>query len=207
MEMELKQAFEKILCANNVELIEINNCWQDLIVRHSEPHRKYHTMTHLEQLYAELEPLKVHIQDWEAVVLSIAWHDSIYNVQSSQNEELSAELAVQQLTAWKMPELLVDKVKQFILATKSHHISEDNDCNLFTDADLAILGKSPEVYSQYAQAIREEYCIYPDELYKPGRAKVLQHFLDMPRIFKTDLFKVKYEKMARLNLEKELLII
>lgn len=205
--MKLEQAFETILTKYNVEISAIKRSWKELIQSHAEPHRYYHTMKHLEQLYAELESIQGHIQDWEAVVLSIAWHDSIYNVQSSQNEELSAELAVNQLNDWNVPQFLIQKVNNFILATKSHHISEDNDCNLFTDADLAILGKSEELYAVYASAIRQEYSVYPDELYNPGRAKVLQHFLKMPRIYKTDLFNDQYEKMARLNLEKELLII
>lgn len=52
--------------------------------------------------------------------------------------------------------------------------------------------------------VRKEYSIYPDLLYKPGRKKVLQHFLQMERIFKTQVFYDKYETQSRRNLEKEL---
>lgn len=201
--MKLEQAFETILTKYNVEISAIKRSWKELIQRHAEPHRYYHTLVHLEQVYTELEPLQPHIRNWNAVVLSIAWHDSIYDVQSSENEELSAELAVNQLNDWNVPQFLIQKVNDFILATKSHHISEDNDCNLFTDADLAILGKSEEVYAVYASAIRQEYSVYPDELYNPGRAKVLQHFLKMPRIYKTEYFFNRYENGARLNILAE----
>jgi predicted metal-dependent HD superfamily phosphohydrolase len=46
--------------------------------------------------------------------------------------------------------------------------------------------------------------MYPDFLYRPGRRKVLQHFLDMERIFKTEEFASKFEKQARVNLGWEL---
>jgi predicted metal-dependent HD superfamily phosphohydrolase len=42
--------------------------------------------------------------------------------------------------------------------------------------------------------------MYPDFLYKPGRRKVLTHFLEMERIFKSDHFYQKYEEQARKNL-------
>jgi predicted metal-dependent HD superfamily phosphohydrolase len=80
----------------------------------------------------------------------------------------------------------------------------DNDTNLFTDADLSILGKSWDAYSQYYQQVRKEYGFYPDLLYKPGRKKVLQHFLSMNSIYKTPFFKEKYEHSAIENLKHEL---
>ncbi|MNJ03033.1 hypothetical protein D3C73_1632060 [compost metagenome] len=51
--------------------------------------------------------------------------------------------------------------------------------------------------------MRQEYAIYPDLVYNPGRKNVLLHFLAMDRIFKTDYFFEKYEKPARENLRKE----
>ena len=44
---------------------------------------------------------------------------------------------------------------------------------------------------------------YPDLLYKPGRKKVLQHFLSMERIFKTEQFFSRFEDKARKNLLQE----
>lgn len=80
---------------------------------------------------------------------------------------------------------------------------EDPDAALFIDADLSILGKSPPVYNSYSKQIRQEYAVYPDTLYLPGRKKVILHFLEMPRIYKTDFFYEKYEEQARKNLRRE----
>jgi predicted metal-dependent HD superfamily phosphohydrolase len=49
-----------------------------------------------------------------------------------------------------------------ILATKKYEFSDDIDTNYFTDSDLAILGKSSEVYQKYREQIRTEYYIYSD---------------------------------------------
>ena len=80
----------------------------------------------------------------------------------------------------------------------------DTDTNLFTDADLAILGTDWNSYKKYYQQIRKEYSIYPDMIYNPGRKKVLHHFLHMERIYKTVWFYNRYEQQAIINLEKEL---
>lgn len=98
----------------------------------------------------------------------------------------------------------VQQIYEQILATKSHKKSDDEDTNFLLDADLSILGKSPQVYLEYTKQIRKEYSIYPDFLYKPGRKKVLQHFLALENIFKTEYFKNKYESQARENIEFEL---
>ena len=78
------------------------------------------------------------------------------------------------------------------------------DTNYFTDADLGILGQNEAEYLAYCKKIRMEYAMYPDELYYPGREKVIRHFLDMDQIFKTEIFRTRFEKQARYNLDMEL---
>lgn len=75
------------------------------------------------------------------------------------------------------------------------------------DADLSILGADWETYFSYMQKIRREYAVYPDLLYKPGRRKVIEHFLSMPVIFKTDIFRRRFEAQAQDNLKQELEIL
>jgi predicted metal-dependent HD superfamily phosphohydrolase len=153
---------------------------------------------------AELEGVQEQIEDFAALVFAIVYHDAVYNATKKDNEEKSAELARKRLTALSYPPQSVERVEAHILATKAHHKSEDNDTNLFTDADLSVLGAPWEAYQAYYQQIRKEYAIYPDLLYKPGRRKVLQHFLDLQAIFKTEAFHTRYEGQARENLFREL---
>lgn len=132
------------------------------------------------------------------------YHDLIYNASSSGNEEKSAEAAQKRLQQLGVPATKIRNCVDQILATKGHTMSDDTDTNIFTDADLSILGHDSAVYTAYYKNIRKEYSIYPDFMYNPGRKKVLQHFLAMPRIFKTDHFYDTYEAQARINLQAEL---
>ena len=88
----------------------------------------------------------------------------------------------------------VELCKNQILATKSHIKSTDRDTNYLTDADLSVLGQNWQTYSLYYKNVRKEYSIYPDFVYNPGRKKVLNHFLSMDKIFKTDFFYKKFER-------------
>jgi predicted metal-dependent HD superfamily phosphohydrolase len=181
--------------------------WQEIVQQYTRRHRAYHNLYHLEHLIRELEAVQSQVQDWSAVLWALFYHDLIYNPLKQNNEEKSAEKAVTYLTATGIAPAMVEKVRQIILATKGHQVSEDMDTNLFTDADLAILGKDNKWYRDYCKSIREEYVLVPDMLYKPGRRKVLQHFLAMERIYKTDYFFEKYEATARENLAWELALL
>lgn len=182
----------------------VQSLWAEIEKQYSHRSRRYHTLAHLEKMTAELTMVKEQIEDFEAIIFSIVYHDIVYKATKKDNEEKSAEWARKRLISLSYASQAVDRVGGHILATKSHHNSEDNDTNLFTDADLSVLGAPWEAYQQYYQQIRKEYAIYPDLLYKPGRRKVLQHFLDLPAIFKTEVFSTQYEGQARENLAREL---
>lgn len=90
-----------------------------------------------------------------------------------------------------------------IIATKRHEAA-DYETNLFTDADLSILGSDNDTYHQYLRNIRREYSMYPGLIYNAGRKKVVLHFLGMDAIFKTKEFSERLEAQARKNLKAEL---
>ena len=98
----------------------------------------------------------------------------------------------------------IELCKKQILAIKSHIKSTDSDTNYFTDADLSILGQNWKIYSLYYKKARKEYSIYPNLIYKPGRKKILNYFLTMDIIFKTDFFYNRLEIQAKENLQKEI---
>ena len=152
----------------------------------------------------ELENVKDEISDFDVLLFSVFYHDIVYKTTSKDNEEKSAEITKKRLEKINIPNERIIKIYNQILATKSHEKSDNSDTNFLLDADLAILGKDWKVYENYIHQIRKEYSIYPDFLYKPGRKKVLTHFLEFEEIFKTDYFKEKYEKMARENIQKEI---
>ncbi len=166
--------------------------------------RRYHTLAHLEALFADLTPFAHLVDDWDTLLFTLFYHDAVYNTLKTDNEEQSAALARRYMAELGAPETMICRCEAQILATKSHAAAADPDTNLFTDADLAILGQPWAVYSRYAGQIRREYRMYPDLLYRPGRKKVLTHFLAMPYIYKTPQFAARYEASARANLAREL---
>lgn len=198
----LKDIFIKLVNQYNKEASQ--KLWLEITDSYTKKSRKYHNMLHLENMYKELLSCKDLISDWETVLLALFYHDIIYKSTRNDNEEQSALLAEKRLNLINYPEEGIAKCKQLILATKSHLPVSDNDINLFTDADLSILGYSWDKYSEYYKNVREEYSFYPDVLYKPGRKKILDHFLTMTHIFKTEFFRKKYEDSARKNIREEL---
>lgn len=200
----LKETFVNLLSTYTQERDLIDEFWAEIEKNYNGAKRFYHTLQHLENLLRQLTAVKSKIQDWDTLLFSLYYHDIIYNALKSNNEEKSAELAVARMVGLNLPQTMIDRCKAQILATKLHQQSDDNDTNYFLDADLSILGQSWEAYLNYSKNVRREYAIYPDLIYKPGRKKVLQHFINMERIYKTDYFFQELEATAKQNLEKEL---
>jgi predicted metal-dependent HD superfamily phosphohydrolase len=167
--------------------------------------RYYHNLTHLEKLFGALSAVQTQVEDWNTALFALFYHDLIYNPLRKDNEEQSALRAQVCLQQLNVPPEKIARCAAHIRATQGHQVSTDADTNLFTDADLSILGQDWDTYSTYIAQIRKEYAIYPDLLYRPGRQKVLRHFLAMDRIYKTDFFFKRYEEKARENMGRELL--
>lgn len=153
----------------------------------------------------ELESVRKIINDFDVVLFSVFYHDIIYKSTAKDNEEKSAEIAKERLEQLEVPSEISERIYSQILATKSHSTSDD-DTNFLTDADLSILGKGWKEYENYIRQIRKEYSIYPDFLYKPGRKKVLQHFLEFDSIYKTEFFKINMKnRREKIYREKSIL--
>ncbi|MBP7557423.1 MAG: hypothetical protein KA821_14200 [Chitinophagaceae bacterium] len=164
------------------------SCWSEIVHQYAYKSRHYHSLHHLESVWKELQPVKTQIQDWPVMIGAIVYHDFFYDARQSNNEEKSAGKAVSKMMEAGFGQQRASRCYQHIMATKGHQASADPDTNFFTDADLSILGQDETTYLNYLSAIRKEYRVYPDFLYKPGRRKVLRHLLELPQIFKRPIF-------------------
>jgi len=200
----LKEIFSNLLINYTTNSSLINELWDEVEKNYSGKNRHYHTLQHLENLLITLTEVKSEIQNWESILFTLFYHDIIYTALKSDNEENSALLAEKRMQQLSVSNDIIERCKNQILATKSHSKSTDSDTNYFTDADLSVLGQPWEIYSLYYKNVRKEYAIYPDFIYNPGRKKVIQHFLSMNSIYKTDYFYNQFEKVAKENLMKEL---
>lgn len=200
----MKSVFITTGAAFTSDLGLLESFWLELEKQYSHKSRHYHNLAHLDNLLQLLEDCKANVEDWQSLIFAVFYHDAIYKVLKSNNEEKSAEMAQERMRQINFPEARIKRCVNHILATKSHNWSDDEDSNLFMDADLSILGSDWDQYQQYTAQVRKEYSIYPDLVYKPGRKKVLTGFLERESIFKTPSFKQRFEEPARQNILREI---
>lgn len=200
----LKETFTNLAKGYSDDLEQVDRLWEELVSFYTNEHRCYHSLPHLENIFLRLKEVRELISDWDVILFSLFYHDIIYDVEKSDNEEQSANLAERRLLQLQVPVARIQKCKEQILSTKNHKLHSDPDTNYFTDADLSILGQDWESYQEYARNVRKEYAVFPDALYNAGRIKVLKHFLQMDRIFKTDYFRSRLEKQAKENMQREM---
>lgn len=180
--------------------------WSVIRDRYCEAHRRYHTLNHIADMLCKYDQLLTSmIQDSISFELALFFHDIVYDPSSGMNEEDSAQLFIDLLHG-HVDTQTQERVIHYILATKTHtcSIEEENadDLRYFLDLDMSIVGRAREDYLAYARQIRQEYCIYDDESYRAGRAKILTSFLQKP-IFLSTLFVEKFEEQARSNISFE----
>lgn len=206
-------------------LDHVQRCWNGLVLHRScdplsaaavledtaraygEPHRHYHTLDHIAALLELLGRHGDNVVDRDTLTLAILFHDVVYDPTRQDNEEASAAWADARLTDLGFPEDQRAKVARNILATRhdGHRDATDGaDVALLLDLDLSVLAAPPGDYRAYAEAVRREYAFVSDVLYRPGRRRVLEGFLQRERIYLTDRLRAAWERPARANLAAEI---
>lgn len=200
--MDLEKTHTELLQKIGFSITEIRMHWKDLEKVYSKKSRHYHNLIHLEEMIVLYEIYKSKLQFPDEVLYAIFYHDYVYKVTKKDNEQKSAEYALSILPS--NASLNKQLVFEMICATQLHQHHETEDINWLIDFDLKILSKEWEEYKIYCDQIRREYKIYPNFLYKPGRKKALQHFLENDFIYQTSEFRTKYEQTARQNIQQEI---
>ncbi|GGR06259.1 hypothetical protein GCM10010195_71770 [Kitasatospora griseola] len=178
---------------------------RDLLARWAEPQRRYHTTDHLRAVLDRIDELAGHAEDPDAVRLAAWFHDAVYRPDRSENEERSAALACRALREAGLPEPLVHEVARLIRLTVTHHPAPgDHNGEVLCDADLAVLGSSPDRYAAYTAAIRDEYAFVPPDAFREGRTEILHHLLALPALYRTAEAHERYDAQARANMQAEL---
>ncbi|MDT4930129.1 MAG: hypothetical protein QOF92_2996 [Pseudonocardiales bacterium] len=180
----------------------------DLERRYAEPHRSYHTTTHLEAVLRDSAWLGDQIgldPDERAIVaLAACAHDVVYDAKPGDDERASAQWARHALTTAGLTEDLVQRVEHLVLLTLTHTGDDDAAGAVLLDADLAILAAEPRAYADYVAAVRAEYASVTDEQWRTGRTDVLTNLLKQQPLFHTAPAQQKWEEPARRNLDSEL---
>lgn len=183
----------------------------DLLVRWSEPTRRYHTTRHLVELFWALEELEKagEIDDRQCSLARLAawFHDAVYDPGAGRgaNEADSALLARDRLHHLGIGESDCDVIDRLIRLTAKHDADDEERLDaVFQDADLWILSAPQERFDGYCSQVREEFAHLTDKEYQERRAAVLEPFLHRDTIYRTSHALHAWETPARLNVGREL---
>lgn len=183
--------------------------WDGLEKHYSEPHRHYHSLSHLEHCFSELDQITLKAEEIQVVSLAVWFHDIVYRTQNIDNEEQSAKLFREAAQQLQLPISLTNQVSDYILQTKyvDSLISTSWLCDLFLDIDLSILGQDPTIYQEYCRQVRQEYSWVPQEMYNLKRSEVLKRIFGWKQLYRNHYFGMKYEVQAKINLATEIAIL
>lgn len=175
----------------------------DLLDRWGEEHRKYHGRTHLLAVLEALDLLTGPADPPRTVLLAAWFHDAVYRGIAGQDEEESARLAEDRLAHAGLPAAEVDEVARLVRMTADHQ-PETGDGALLSDADLSVLGGTPDAYARYLAAVRQDFAHIGDDDFAAGRAAVVRQLLQLEPLFHTPRGRDLWLAAARRNLQGEL---
>lgn len=171
-----------------------------LLEAYSEPHRRYHTLDHIDDMLASVAEMSASydLPSHKSLSLELAvwYHDFVYEVGSVDNEVDSAKIALARTNR--------ASVFDAIVRTATHDRPETFWGACLLDADLKGLGSSPLEYLDNRDRIKAEYGpLLPFESWVRGRVAFLTSYLDRPFLFHTS-WGARFEARARENMKEEL---
>ncbi|MCM3661925.1 DUF4031 domain-containing protein [Georgenia satyanarayanai] len=181
---------------------------EELAVRWSEPHRVYHGVDHLLEVLDRLRLLADGGEPVSRAVDLAAWcHDAVHDGATPADEEASAALA-STLLGPTVGDAEAAEVARLVRVTADHAPGPDDaQGQVLCDADLGVLGGTPEAYLRYTARVRAEYRHVAEPAFRCGRAAVLARLLDRPRLYATPTGTLLWEAAARRNVGAELALL
>jgi predicted metal-dependent HD superfamily phosphohydrolase len=175
-----------------------------LRARYAEPHRRYHTWSHVLACFDARAQLTRGSSP--EVDLALLFHDAVYDPLARDNEAKSALLLLDEgRRAW-LDEGLLRRAARHVEATR-HDPAFEPDCEegcIVLDADLAILGADGPSFDEYERSVRQEYAAVDDETYAAARSAILRALLERPNLYLTRTGARLWEGPARRNIERSL---
>lgn len=173
-----------------------------LLKAYREPHRRYHTLAHIEHCISMFDQCKPLIAVPAALEIAIWLHDVILEAGRRDNEEKSAELYLE-LSDGAHPEEFRQLIYRMIMATVHNGNSlEDADSIYMVDIDLSSFALSWEEFLRDSLDLRAENPQLSDDDYQLNQTGFQRRLLARPRFFLSDYFFERYEQQARGNLAR-----
>ena len=173
----------------------------ELTRRYTEPHRHYHGLMHVASMLETGRELDLD----DDQVLAIWFHDAVYEIPGPDNEEASAQLAIERLTAAGLAEERVDRIATIIRDTRTH-VPTCEGSKAVIDLDLASLALPRPAFERNGAKIRAEWSHVDDAAFAAGRLGFMEEFLARERLYWTD-WGAPMEARARENLELDVALL
>ncbi len=176
-----------------------------LIRAHSQRGRHYHNTGHIDACLRHLDEHAELADSAAEIELALWFHDAIYRPLLRHNERKSAEWATRFLQESPAGRgLWGHRVPRLIMATRHIREPKTRDQAIIADIDLAILATDTATYDAFEKAVRREFRLVPQLLYRRQRNAILRNFLDRPVIYHNAYLRSRWQSLARANLERTL---
>lgn len=187
-----------------------------IIAAWKQPHRVYHSyQRHLVPALYDADDVRrfygLSDDDFFTLALMVVFHDYVYEVGADDNEERSAEAAVDAAFCQSRVDDVrrLGEIRAGIVGTKDHRNPRSFLAACLYDIDLAGLGR--DTYEANRVAVRDEYGISDDNdpAWVNGRLRFLQAYT--PRVGRPNLFHTSWgaavELGATRNMSEELVLL
>jgi len=177
------------------------------IETYNAPYRKYHNMNHIVKCLDSISyaiPIfdNYRIEGENLIQIAILYHDYVYNPLATNNELYSTSAIKRDFSFSHINREKREMISNMIMATTHNPKMELTIYDKYIcDVDLHQLGSGLNEFLLNENNIREEYHMIPDEIFYPGRSKILQGFLDRDNIYYIKGFGNKFESNARRNIK------
>ena len=175
--------------------------FDELDALYREPHRRYHTVAHIDHCLHCFDLAADRMDEPDAVEMALWFHDAVYGVPTQGNEQRSAELFAARAGA-RGEERYRSKVHRLIMVTEHREPPATLDESFIVDIDLSSFGLPWEAFLRDSRAVREEFAAVPDAEFYPRHRKFTESLLARPHFCFTEFFRERHEARARENIER-----
>lgn len=179
-----------------------------LRAHYQEPHRDYHTWEeHIVPGERDMEPLLSCFEVLDRAVFRMAWrgHDVIQKkgIKDHHNVAASVALIESLFQGARVKGQLVRRIGGLVFVT-NHLVRPDNFWEKFIlDNDLAVLGKSEDVFDRYDAGIEKEYDYVEPLVYATTRRSVMDKFRKRgDELYNLSDYQNRFGAQAIVNLDR-----
>eukprot|EP00754_Rhynchopus_humris_P015820 Rhum_TRINITY_DN14478_c0_g1::Rhum_TRINITY_DN14478_c0_g1_i3::g.90298::m.90298/K02318/COASY; phosphopantetheine adenylyltransferase / dephospho-CoA kinase len=209
----LPQRLAGLLAASAHPATRAAHWWRELRDRYTGSGRDYHNLGHLDEMFGLLDTYRSKLARPDLVAYAIFFHDAVYDptAKNPLNEQRSADLwrvfaAENRAAGGGVTAEDEELVASWIVRTANHMKGEaSGDLAYFLDIDLAVLGRAPPHYAEYAEQISLEYNHVGFRDFARLRPLALAGFVDKPEgpYYTTD-FQAAFGQRALANVRAEI---